>query len=251
MKKELSILFAGIAIGSIVTILASKNPQHEAVDIDQTESAASTASVATNPEKSKETASLREEVANLREKLSSYEAKESANQSELDAKKAKYIRFALQRYEALFDLSTQQKELIGELEWDSKVFWDDARGGKIDMSKAELPKMEENVSLLLTEHQNKIYQDHLDSQKDSSTELASTAFLSQIPVTLNLSDEQKDEVYKNLYVSLHPNTQAEFQKRWDSSQDHEFDKTRQMIVWAAEETLTHDQLEKLKQAYKK
>lgn len=194
---------------------------------------------------------LKDEVAELKARLSNFEYEEKRELDRAQEEKVKMIEFRLKEYEALFDLSDQQRELIGDVVWDNDQYWASVRAGKVDSSKVPFPKLGDEIRKLLDTDQLELYEEHLDSRKSSVAEIASTAFLNTIPVTLSLSEEQKDQIYGNLYLTFHSDTQSEFNERWKALERHDYDRNGQKLIWASEEVLTEEQLTILKKTLAK
>jgi hypothetical protein len=126
-----------------------------------------------------------------------------------------------------------------------------------DREKLERPNMdiEKAISDVLSEKQRSDYEEHLAHEARSKAEIVATATLGEYPASLGLTEDQKNQIYSNIYNTFAPNgTGREFSTFVD-----EFNRTNQtayhpqnlLTVWAAKDLLTEAQLRQLVSSIKK
>ena len=102
----------------------------------------------------------------------------------------------------------------------------------------------------MTDEQLPIYEDHLDHETDQSAEIRAIRYLGDYPITLNLSEEQKDIIYQNMYKYSHKETYrvawdevALFKAENDNIKWEKLDRNGRRMIWAAEEILKEEQMD--------
>ena len=191
--------------------------------------------------------SLSLRIAELEELLEGYERIEREEEKALIAAKEKLITERLKEYRALFELSSDQAYLIGEWEWEHTKYWRDFHAGKRSADDP-VPFVEDKVREILSPDQLEIYEAHLEAKYQSGVELAANAQLTRYPTTLNLSEEQKDELFLNLYDIMHKSTKADYEDGLKSYRDTgHYTPGAEILLFAAREILSEDQFEELEE----
>lgn len=194
-----------------------------------------------------ENKALLEKVAELEAELAIYTAKAAQDLQKQAAEKAKLIESRLKKYVGLFDLTSDQKLQIGEIEWEFSEYWRKARAGEINVKDQPLYDREEEISKVLTEEQREIFEAQLVENKDRSAALVATSHLGRYPVTLLLTDEQKGALHERLVQFNSPDTRDNFAQRWKELSDRPYSRIDQQLIWAAEDVLDEEQMDAFKQ----
>ena len=198
---------------------------------------------------------LEKELANFKSEHASRELKEQAAKEKKNAQeqaaKEKIIARRLQEFKGLFDLTPEQAAQIGELAWESSQYWKKVHSGEINIKKQPWMDVDAEIKALLTPEQLEIYEVHLEERKVSTASVMATTTLGQYPVTLLLSEEQKDSIYENLYSYFHAGQREEVKEALKDTLPGEYKGTDQTLIWAAKETLEEEQYLALLQALKK
>ena len=101
--------------------------------------------------------------------------------------------------------------------------------------------LDAEIKALLTPDQLEIFEVHLEEKKNSTASIAATSTLGRYPVTLLLSDEQKDSIYENLYSYYHADQQDEVREAVKNTLPEEYKGTDQALIWAAKDVLDEEQ----------
>ena len=198
-----------------------------------------------------ENKTLRDRVTELETQLAGYQQQDAAALAKREREKAKLIERRLDELAPLFDLTEEQKRLIGEIEWKAREFITRMMAGERDPKLN--PRVDKNALIreVLTPEQAEIYDAHLEERSERSAEMVAMSHLGRYPVTLILSDEQKDSLYERLHSYSHPDTRGELNQRWNELQNREYSRTDQQLIWAGEGVLDEEQMDALKQSLKK
>ena len=94
---------------------------------------------------------------------------------------------------------------------------------------------------ILNDDQLQIYEKHLIKKDNTNAEFMAYHMVNSYPVTLNLSEEQKDVLYQNLYQFKHSKTRSEFLERYEKLNSDYYNKDTQALIWAAEGVLSENQ----------
>ncbi len=198
---------------------------------------------------------LERELANFKSEHASRELKEQAAKEKKNAleqaAKEKLIARRLQEFKGLFELTPEQAAQIGELAWESSQYWKKVRSGVIDIKGKLHIDYDAKIKALLTPEQLEVYEAHLEEKKDSTASTAATSTLGTYPVTLLLSDEQKDSIYENLYSYFHADLSNETREAVKNIVPEEYKGLDRAVIWAAKEILEEEQYLALLQALKK
>lgn len=209
-----------------------------------------------------EIASLKERIVHLEEELAvfqseqaSRELEEKAAKEKLNAReqaaKEKVIARKLKEFKGLFDLTPEQAAQIGEIEWGSIKYWKQVGSGAMYVKGESAFEVEAKIKALLTPEQLEIYEVHLEERKDSRASTAATSTLGRYPVTLLLSEEQKDSIYENLHSYYHSDSNSEIREAAKNTLPGEYKGTDQALIWAAKDILEEEQYLALLQSLKK
>lgn len=211
---------------------------------------------------SRENASLKEKIIHLEEELAvfkseqaSRELKEQATKEKFNAQKQaakeKLTARLLKEFKGLFELTPEQAAQIGELAWESSQYWKKVHSGKF-VTK-DLPFIDYNAKIkaLLTPEQLEIYEVHLEERRNSTASTGATATLGRYPVTLLLSEEQKDSLYENLYSYFHSDLNDEIREAVKNTVPEEYKGTDRALIWAAKGIMEEEQYLALLQSLKK
>ena len=248
-----------LVIGLWAGFFLGKNKPVEVV-VEERKQSEPARSVGDNP--SREIVSLNERIIFLEKELADFQseqasreleeqaAKEKINTRE-QAAKEKVIARRLQEFRGLFDLTPEQASRIGEIEWESSNYWKKFHAGEIDVKNQ--PPIDSNAEImaLLTPEQLEIFEVHLEERKDTVASTAATSTLGSYPVTLLLSDEQKDSIYENLYSYYHADRQDEARDAAKNTLPEEYKGRDQALIWAAKDILDEEQYLALLQSLKK
>ncbi len=189
--------------------------------------------------------SLSLRIAELEDLLEDYERIKREEEKDLIAAKDKVVESRLKEYRALFELSPDQAHLIGEWEWENSKYWREFHSGKRS-GNDPIPYVEDKVREILSPDQLEIYEAHLEAKYQSGVELAANAQLTYYPTTLNLSEEQKDELFLNLYDIQHKSTKADYEEGLKSYRDTgHYTPGAEYLLLAASGVLSEDQFEEL------
>lgn len=156
--------------------------------------------------------SLYQRIDELEATLAEYQDTEQRDHELMLEKKEKHVALRLARYNALFELSPEQARLIGEWEWEEHQAWQEFFS-KGKQPSDDRPKLEERIMPILSPEQQEVYQAHLEEQAINSAELSAQARLSNYPVTLNLTDDQRNGLFQNLFYMIHADTREQFKDR--------------------------------------
>ena len=107
------------------------------------------------------------------------------------------------------------------------------------------------IKALLTPEQLEIYEVHLEERRNSMASTAATSTLGRYPVTLLLSEEQKDSIYENLHSYYHSDSNGEVREAVKSTLPEEYKGADQVVIWAAKDILEEEQYLALLQSLKK
>ena len=252
-------LIACLVIGLWAGFFLGKNKPVELV-IEERKQAEPARSVEDNA--SREITSLNERIIHLENELAVFqseqasreleekEAKEKLNARE-QAAKEKVIARRLQEFKGLFDLTPEQAAQIGELAWESSMYWKKFHSGEIQVKNQPPIDVDAEIKALLTPDQLEIYEVHLEERRNSIASTAATSALGNYPVTLLLSDEQKDSIYENLYSYLHSDQQDEVRDAVKNTLPEAYNGRDQLLIWAAKDILEEEQYLALLQSLKK
>ena len=195
--------------------------------------------------------SLSLRIAELEGLLEDYERIKREEEEALFAAKEELIETRLKEYSALFELSSDQAHLIGEWEWEQRKFWSDFHSGKRSADDP-VPNVEDKVREILSPDQLEIYEAHLDEKHHRDVELAAQGQLTFYPTTLNLSGEQKDELFLNLYDIQHKSTNADHEDGLKSYRDiGHYTPGAEYLLLAARGVLSEDQFEELEKSLRR
>ncbi len=246
--KKLSLLLVfilGLAIGvmldrwqiqreTIVTSSASEIPEAQT---------GTTRLLAKQDRLEKEVVSLYQQINELEAALAVYRDAEQRDQELIQEKKDTFLSGILPRYEALFELSSDQARMIGEWEWEKQLIWAESmRTGK----RQDLPNLEDRIMQILTPEQQEIYQAHLNEEARNIAELAAQSRLLQYPVTLNLTEDQKDALFQNHFYMLHNDSREQYSDRHKQLETEGLYIPQNIpLIMAAEDVLNSEQLDLL------
>ncbi len=195
--------------------------------------------------------SLSLRIAELEDLLEDYERIKREEEKDLIAAKKKEIEKRLKEYRALFELSPDQAHLIGEWEWELAKYWREFFAGKRS-GNDPVPFVEDKVREILSPDQIEIYEAHLEAKHHSQAEFNAQAQLTRYPTTLNLSEEQKDELFLNLYDIQHKSTKADYEEGLKSYRDTgHYTPGAEYLLLAASGVLSEDQFEELEKTLRK
>ena len=198
-----------------------------------------------------ENKTLRDRVTELETRLADYQKQDAAALAKQEQERAQLIERRLRELAPLFDLTEEQKRKIGEIEWEARVFFEKLRAGELSVRERPFYDKDAEIAKVLTEEQGEIFEAHLLQRKDQMAEMVATSHLGRYPVTLVLSEEQKDALYERLHAYSHPETRGELNQRWKELQNREYSRTDQQLIWAGEGVLNEEQMDALKQSLKK
>ena len=190
--------------------------------------------------KSLEVGSLQNKIDKLELKLSeitgeNYSKEDKEKDPSLLIGKRKYIMVRLKQYRAILELTPYQEEQIGEWEWEHYLAH---KRGESFPNKVEL------IKSILTDDELKIYEQDLRERDKVRTERSSSYRLAKYPVTLNLSEEQKDAIFENLHKYADSKTRAHIIiERRNEEKYKEFEPTTRVLIWAAEDVISDEQME--------
>ena len=250
---------ACLVIGLWVGFFFGKNKPVE-VAVEERKQSEPTRSVEDNA--SGEIASLNERIIFLEKELAVFQseqasrdleekkAKEKLNARE-QAAKEKVIARRLQEFRGLFELTPEQAARIGELAWESSNYWKKVHAGEIDIKKQPWIDVDAEIKALLTPDQLEIFEVHLEERKESMASLAATSTLASYPVTLLLSEEQKDSIFANLYSYHRSNQQDGIREAVKNTMPEDYKGMDQALIWAAKDILEEEQYLALLQSLKK
>ena len=181
-----------------------------------------------------EVESLRIELSNYERFTDEYESWLKEEEATYLKKKNSYIAVRLKDYSSAIELEPWQEEKIGEIEWDAHEYWEAARGGKLNLGDHPPPEIETLVRELLIEDQISAYEGLLEKKADNSAERRALMELQKISRKLDLTEDQKDQIYSNLYRFNHEDTRHEVINRWNRLEGDRRSIQDQMRLWAME-----------------
>lgn len=250
---------ACLVIGLWVGFFFGKNKPAE-MAVEERKQSETTRMVEDNA--SREIASLKKKIIHLEEELAvfkseqaSRELKEQAAKEKFNAQKQaakeKYIARRLKEFKGLFELTPEQAAQIGELVWEFSQYWEKVHSRKIDTK--DLPQIDLNAEIkaVLTPEQLEIYEVHLEERRNSVASTAATSTLGRYPVTLLLSEEQKDSLYENLYSYFHSGLSNEVREAIKNTVPEDYKGTDRALIWAAMDIMDEEQYLALLQSLKK
>ena len=211
---------------------------------------------------SREIASLNERIIHLEEELAVFQSEQASRELEEKAAKEKFdareqaakekiIARSLQEFKGLFDLTPEQAAKIGELVWESSNYWKKVHAGEIDIKKQPWIDVDAEIKALLTPYQLEIFEVHLEEKKNSTASIVVTTTMRRYPVTLLLSEEQKDSIFANLYSYHRSGSNDEIREAVKNTLPEEYKGTDQALIWAAKDILDEEQYLALLQSLKK
>lgn len=207
-----------------------------------------------NRQLSGETRQLREEnlrlagqVDKLQDRISAYEEAARQGQDLEAVEKARWIAFRLREYLGLFDLTGEQAAQIGEWEWEEKLYWDAFREKRQQPDPRRIP-LTDRVRSILSPEQQEVYDAQLEAKAESMAQMGAQSILSRYPITLNLSEEQKDSIFQNLYRMHHQSTANEYMPViYNLSKSEGIPYTEAQLILAGEDILNDDQMRLLRE----
>ena len=248
-----------LVIGLWVGFFFGKNKPVEVV-VEERKQSEPARSIGDNA--SREIASLNERIIHLEEELAVFQSEQASRELEEKAAKEKFnareqaakekiIARSLQEFKGLFDLTPEQAAKIGELAWESSNYWKKVHAGEIDIKKQPWIDVDAEIKALLTPDQLEIFEVHLEEKKNSTASIVVTTTMRRYPVTLLLSEEQKDSIYANLYSYHRSGSNDEVREAVKSTLPEEYKGTDQALIWAAKDVLDEEQYLALLQSLKK
>lgn len=199
----------------------------------------------------KQIADLQQEQTSLTEQLHGYEEMKLEKSAARVEMKRKFIEIRMKDYEGILDLTSDQKERIGEIEWAQFDYNRKFRSGEYTVKDKPFANEREEIERLLSDGQRKIYADYIDARIVTAFESIVVSKIGQIPVTVGISIEQRKEISENLYGYLHPDSGAEARQRWENLKQRSYDREDQLLLWAAKDVLEEEQYLALLQSLKK
>ena len=238
-----------LVIGLWVGFFFGKNKPVEVV-VEEKKQPETARSIGDNA--SREIASLNERIVHLEEELAVFQSEQASRELEekeakekFDAReqaaKEKVIARKLKEFKGLFDLTPEQAAQIGEIEWGSIKYWKQVGSGAMYVQGESAFEVEAKIKALLTTEQLEIYEVHLEERKDSRASTAATSTLGRYPVTLLLSEEQKDSIYENLHSYYHADSDGEVREAVKNTFPEEYKGADQVVIWAAKDILEEEQ----------
>lgn len=191
---------------------------------------------------------LSREIAGLQARLDDYTQEETEAAEASKRERDRVVTTRLAEYRALFDLTPEQASAIGEWEWALAQYWREFHAGNRS-AKDPVPLVEDKVREILTPEQLEIYEAHLEAKHNNMVEVAAQANLSQYPTTLELSEEQKDGLYRNLYFMYHKSSSGEYVERLNAYRmEGGYKPGAEYLMLAAEGVLSEEQMDQLEDA---
>jgi len=189
------------------------------------------------------------DVGNLQIQLSEY--KSIVNQKEEEelahnlASKERFIKGTLKKYNSVLNLTEKQQYKIGEMEWKHNEYWKNYPKSKAGKRP---PSPLIKIKSILSDEQYKAWKTHQNQQKNVTAESNATLVLGKYPASMNLTEEQKDFIFQNLFKSEHPATKGKYLKKLRDSKYKEFGRNGKTMMIASEKVLTEEQMEILIQS---
>jgi len=152
------------------------------------------------------------------------------------------VKHELDKIKAILTLTPQQHQNIEAFCRKFYTFYSD--------DDYDNGSMEKDIMSVLTGEQISIYEKHVTHKHDTYAAGYATSDLGKYPVTLSLSEDQKDAIYRNLYLYRHDDTREEIRKilgeYTEKIIDRPYVKTSRLAavtIWAARDVLTEKQME--------
>jgi len=206
-----------------------------------------------------ETEGLRETIATLKQtknelesRLNKYTEKETEINADLSEKVESMVQRKLKVHKAIMVLTPEQERQISQWHWDSLSYWMSVFDGIVDVNDPSPMKTlntEEKIKTILTDEQLMIYEAHLIKEDNETAETHAAIALSDYPITVSLSDEQKDALYQKLYQYEHRDSNDEILERYNNLKNKQFEQHEQMLIWAAEDVISEEQMEILMDSF--
>lgn len=152
------------------------------------------------------------------------------------------VRNELKEYNTILALSTEQEEQIAN--WLQNNHWG------FEWQRFH-PALTDNIKSILSDEQLDVYEKHLAQKADSEAATKATDLLGNYPVTMNLSENQKDIIYSTLYNLVHLDARKNDELIMEIYTLKIDDRNRRMsyddnlLVWAAKETVSEEQMDAL------
>ena len=237
-------IVAGLYVGYFI----GKNDSFEvpAENMKQTEAITSI-----DENASEEIGMLRTQIVGLENELAGFRSEQASAASKEQEAKENWIAQRLRKFNGLSDLTSDQSNQIGELEWESSKYWELIRAGKIKVKDHPPVDLDAAIMELLTPEQEEIYELHLEERKKSLASTGASSTLGRYPVTLLLSEAQKNSIYENLYSYFHPDLKGEVNGAIKNTLPGEYRGMDQALIWAAKDVLEEEQFLALLQSLKK
>jgi len=251
MKLKINFLFylasllAGLALGYLFSRETISNTPSPDKTTDSNQIQGIEHLIRENASLALEADALVEEMAALTQTISKLEIQLNkyvkSGDKKIDAKQTqdeRYLKKKLKEYTTMLDLTPhQQNQVEGWLR--ERVF------------------IEESVKSILTDAQLQIYEKHLAHEKNVLAARGANYELNKYPVTINLSEDQKDLIYQNILISdnlynmQQPKRHLNFTRRWKKLKEKPFNRENQELIWAAEDVISEEQMKALIQSFKR
>jgi len=186
-------------------------------------------------------------VENLRIKLIEYKSIEKKEKDIKLAKKNRSLKKTLKKYNDILNLTEKQQQQIGELENSVYDYWQTTEEGQI----VSVPDISDDIKSILSDEQNEAWEMHQNQKQNADVEAQAVNKLAKYPISMNLTEEQKDFIFQNLYESIHPDTRTKYAIRLSHTEYKGFGITGKRMIHHAKEVLTEEQMEILIQSLKK
>ena len=200
----------------------------------------------------KEKSILSENNANLESQLNGYkeienERSEKEKISRLGKEKLR-IAYRLAEYTYGIKLTKTQEMQIREWIRDELDYLGMSQAERNNLNDSSPPNVIEQMKSILSDVQLQSYELHAIHLKNIRAEFLASSELGQYPSGIELSEEQKDIIYDNLYRSAHLDYAQEYYDKFDDLKNKEIYGQGAKLIWAAQDLLTEEQMAILKQS---
>jgi len=195
---------------------------------------------------------LAQTIFQLENKLSNYEKQKDEEHTKKLERVERMTKSKLSKIKAILELTPQQELMITEFvreKW-TQGFIDKKFNLKRDVNI--------DIKSVLTDEQLPIYEEHLNQENDNNAVFVATMQLGDYPISLSLSEEQKDVIYQNVYKLTHRDTFLEtddavekFIEEYNKINNKRYSFGNMEMIWAAKDALSVEQMELLIQSFDK
>jgi len=165
------------------------------------------------------------------------------------------IKYKLRKYITGIGIKLTETQELKIREWVRKEleFWRMSWAERRNLKGSSPPNVIEQIKSILSDEQLDMYESHFVQKNNTMGEALASVLLGDYPQIVELSEEQKDLIYQNLYKISHPDTQKETIKIMAESmsdlKDTQIREHERMLLWAAEEVLSVEQIDILMQSF--